>query len=95
MTVLLFSGALFTKSYVYSKNDSLINLVTENLEALTNSDIYHIGQGTCGVKFYTVEWIVWCGINKKTATQMAALYQGDSYWCCDSCEQTIYCAGKM
>ena len=93
MTVLLFSGALFTKSYVYSNKNSLINLVTENLEALTNTDLYHVGQGTCGVRFYDVEWNVYCGISYNAAQSFYGRFQGN--WCCDSCESTTYCAGKM
>lgn len=96
LTVLILSGTLFTKSFVSFKNNSLVNLITENLEALTNGDVnalYHQGQGTCGVKFYTIQWNIFCGISYNAAQSFYTHLGG--YWCCDNCESSTYCAGNM
>jgi|SRR5574344_1295618 hypothetical protein len=96
MTVLLFSGALFTKSYVYSNKNSLINLVSENLEALTDTELYHCGQGTCGVKFWDAQngdYDIYCGISYDQAQWYFGQWGGN--WCCDNCESSTYCAGHM
>lgn len=100
LSTLIISGALFYKSFLTYKNSYLINLISENLEALTNGDIfylYHVGSGTCGMKYYDVNQalIIICGISSWEKDYY--IFHGANVinWCCDSCESSTYCAGHM
>jgi hypothetical protein len=74
--------------------------------ALTEEEMKNIrgrASGACGYKgererpgYGPTETIIKCGISQSEVLGMQnAFPSGRFWWCCDSCESTSYCKGKM
>lgn len=102
LSVCMVGTFLFAKSLNYVRNNEVISLLIENVEALSTPDgIYATwsSTGTCGAKvvnYYPYEfWQIWCGISYEQAMHWISPYpSGQRNWCCDSCGSSTYCDGR-
>lgn len=87
-------------SVVSLKKTAFYQMIADNVEALSNSDIprFYRNTGTCGMLFQNNlngGYEAWCKTTKYDVEhwQESGWYDGltRTNWCCDSCSSSSYC----
>lgn len=105
MAVCLMGGFMFFKSMDFVRNNNVIALLLENIEALTSPegiDYYNRARtGTCGVKVIDYKdtpyeyWTITCYISySEVMFKIQNRPIGTYNWCCDNCASSTYCDGR-
>lgn len=94
LTIVITFGTFFTYSSI--KKSSLISLATQNIEALTDTDILYLkdplNSGTCGAYWPNIETVI-CAVSQVALenTYIKLHFGQPGSWCCSSCSSTSYC----
>ena len=87
-------------SVVSLKKTAFYQMIADNVEALSNSDICrgYRNLGTCGMLLrdnYTGAYEAWCKTSKYEVDNYSTIEWYDGLtrvnWCCDSCSSSSYC----